>query len=80
MTKHASPRSFGLERPCWAIDHDIDARDIRDTRAWEGWLQVASEYPRDIGARDDGLQSRVVAHVYHRTGDLRYAVGPALEY
>jgi hypothetical protein len=43
-------------------------------------LQVASEHPRDVGARDDGLRPRVDARVHHRTGDRRYAVGPALEY
>lgn len=73
VAKHASPKSFGPERPCGTMAHDIDAGDVRDTRTRKWWLQVASERSRDTG-RDDGLQSRVVARVYHRTGGLWDAV------
>lgn len=80
ITEHASPGPFGLECRCGAIDHDIDDQDIRDTTAWEWWLQLASEYLRDIGAREDALQSWVIAHVYAKTQDLEYAVGFALDH
>jgi hypothetical protein len=78
-TEHATPGSYGLECRCGAVDHDIDEQAIRDTQAWEWWLQVATEYLQDIGAREDALTAPTVAHAYWRTEDLRYAVGLALD-
>jgi len=79
ITEHAAPGPWGLECRCGAVDHDIDDQAVRDTQAWEWWLQVATEYLREIGARDDIVRAPTVAHAYWRTDDLRYAVGLALE-
>jgi hypothetical protein len=78
VTEHASPRAFGLGPRCGAIDQDVDVGAIHDPQAWERWLHVASECPRNTGARDDRPRSRGVAHVHHRQEGLRYAVGHAL--
>lgn len=79
-TEHAEQSDYGLGCRCGAIDHDIDDQSVRDTEAWEWWLQLATEYFREIGAREDTLRAPTVGHAYYRTGgDLPYAVGLALD-
>ena len=78
-TEHATPGAFGLECRCGAIDHDIDDQDVRDLTSWEWWLQLATEYLRDIGARETTVTAATVGHAYWRTGDMEFAVGLALD-
>lgn len=78
-TEHAEHGDYGLHCRCGAIDHDIDDQHVRDTEPWEWWLQLATEYLVEIGARNTTLEAATVGHAYYRTGDLRYAVGLALD-